>query len=81
MIKNATYWIFDRILFRPIKVKFLGFNEETDGWMRFKYLETTSESGEFTAYPPSDINVTVFRSRPACLRATMDKLMDLLHTN
>lgn len=66
---------FDKIMFKPVKVRFLGINE-TDGWMRFRYLETTSSVGEFTSQPVSQWNQMFFSSRRACLESMIERLLN-----
>lgn len=68
------YWEFDRILLKPVKMRRLGINP-TDGWIRFKYLETTSQSCELTSLPPNGEGNLFFKSRKDCLTYIIKHLL------
>jgi len=74
---GTLYWEFDRILFKPVKMRYMGVNP-TDGWVRFKYLESTSHSGGFTSLPRRGEGNMFFKSRKDCLTYTIKRLLEQL---
>jgi len=67
---HGTYWEFDRIYFKPLKMKYLGINE--DGSVRFKYAE---HDRKFTSFPKSGAEKLFFKNRTDCLRNAIQQLL------
>jgi hypothetical protein len=72
---------FDNVLLTPLKMEFLGINEDTDGWMRFKYIDKGAYNRDYTAWPQSYLGKSVFLSSDECLSYIIDKLASQLSTN
>lgn len=78
---------FDRMLLRPVKIKFLQFNK--DGWLRFEYLESHSGSTYntmgsefgFTCCPPESWGKEYAATKLECIKYVVMRIMDFIEND
>lgn len=71
---HGTYWEFDRIQFKPLKMKYLGINEDKS--VRFTYVGAPpGHQWKFASFPQSKAERLFFKNRTDCLRNAIQQLL------
>lgn len=79
--KGQLCWVFQKMTSESVPVRFLGFNTETDGWMRFQFLDPVDNlsGGEYTSCPPDEWGKQVGPTRECVAFAAVRTIMDRLY--
>lgn len=71
-----TCWYFDRLMMRPVRVRFCGVNHRTDGWYRFEFIDPNTCSSKYTSCPVEDWGRNFCPTKKHCIMSAMQLLVE-----